>query len=413
TTTSLADRASRRLASAGRRALSTSDSGAAIKLLERALALQGDPTAARADILVALGEALGKAGRLSEARSHLQEALSWAESTGDPVAQAVVNVALYYGWGEKPLIAEAAATLVEAGLHREAAMAYRRLAYMHLGSGDLSDCLRYVDLAIAQATESPDRHLLARLLAMRAWVWGLGPMPVAAAIEAIEGLLLEVVEYGSARSLVLLYLVAMYGQIGRFDDARAAAAQSRASALELGQPIAAAGTSHASGPMERLAGRVEAAERELRADNEALEAAGEQLLRSTTLGYLAHVLCDRAALDEALELTVEAEAISDDEDYLSQILWRSARARALARRDPQAALALAMDAVDRTAATDILIDRGDALLSLAEVLDAIGRPDDAAHATEEAIVLFQAKGATAYVERAERLLAQVVAKKAP
>lgn len=198
-------------------------------------------------------------------------------------------------------------------------------------------------------------------------------------------------------------LAEQYGLIARFEDARAAAALSRSIALELGQPFDAATTSHVSAPNERLAGNGMVAERELRADIRTLEGAGEQWMGSTTAGFLAHMLCDRDAFDEATKLTEEAEAISADDDNLSQVLWRSARARALARRDPVSAVKLARDAVARAAATEILIDHGNALLSLAEVHEVAGRLQDAV----DAIALFQAKGATAYVNRAEAHLQQL------
>ena len=53
------------------------------------------------------------------------------------------------------------------------------------------------------------------------------------------------------------------------------------------------------------------------------------------------------------------------------------------------------------------MDHGNALLSLAEVHEAAGRLQDAVDAVWEAIALFQAKGATAYVERAEAHLQQL------
>lgn len=151
-------------------------------------------------------------------------------------------------------------------------------------------------------------------------------------------------------------------------------------------------TSLNSGPMERLAGNLEEAEAELRADYEALQNLEERYVSPTTAGFLAHVLCDRGALDEALTLTEEAESIAAPDDYLSQVLWRSARGRALARRDPDSALELAKDAVSRAAEADSLVDHGNALLSLAEVLEVTGRREESSSAIRDAIALFQAKG---------------------
>ena len=411
-TAALGERAAQRLASAGRRALYTSDSGAAIKLLERALVLRPEPGAGRAETLIALGEASHFGGRLFESQAYLEEALRWAGSVRERTIEAMARIALVsvrivvssidFG-DEEAGMAHDAVVLEEAGRHREAAMAYRKLGGLHADGGRYDEAVHFMDLSIAQARLSGDRHLLARSLTAQAGVWTGGPMPANGVIEAIEPLALESDASGQARSTVLFCLVELYAETGRFDEARAAAALSRSIATDMGQPLEAAATSLASGPMERLAGNLEQAQAELRADYETLQHSDELYISSTTAGFLAHVLCDRGALDEALSLTEEAESISAPHDYLSQVLWRSARGRALARRDPHAALELTKDAVSRAAETDFLVDHGNALLSLAEVLELTGRREESVGAIMEAIALFQAKGASAYVERAEKL----------
>ena len=298
-------------------------------------------------------------------------------------------------------VASAAAVLETAGLHREAAKAYRLIAVMHFDGSRHDEALRFADLAIAQARLSQDRHQVAATLAFRASLWTSGPLPADAVIEAIEPLLPEVEGSGIARSFMFFSLVELYGMTGRFDEAREAAALSRSIALDLGHVFEAAATSQASGPMERLAGNLEMAETELRADLETLMQAGERRLGSTTAGFLAHVLCDRSVMDEALTLTEQAESISAEDDYLSQVLWRSARARIRATQDPQAALGLAAEAVARAGAAGDPVVHGGSLLSLAEVREVADRWPEALGAIQQAITLFQSKGATAYVERAE------------
>jgi len=411
-TMALAERAARRLVSAGMRVLNTSDAGAAVKLLERALTLQPVATGGRAEILIALGEALLSAGRLTEAQVFAEEALEWARAAGERTIEAMALVALaevnlMVDPGELSNkgaeVAQAAMVLEEAGRHREAAKANRLLGVLHGDGGRYDEAIRFMDVAVAQASLSHDRHQLARSLATRALQMTVGPQPATTVIEAIEPLVLEVGASGSARGVVLLNLVEAYGLVSRFEEARAAAALSRSIAIDMGQPIEAAGTSLASGPMERLAGNLEAAETELRADYETLKGFAEHRYSSTVAGFLAHVLCDRGAMGEALTLTNEAEHLSAEDDYLSQVLWRSARGRALAASDPDAAMSLARDAVARVAATDFLVDHGNALLSLAEVHEVAGRREDAVAAIDAAVALFEAKGATAYVHRAEGL----------
>ena len=408
---SLAERAAKRLASAGRRALNISGSVAAITLLERALALETEPSADRAETLIALGEAAGRAGRLAAGQPYIEEALGWASNSGNDIIEAVAKVALTSaGFNLDPrsvssddsaAVASAAAVLETAGLHREAAKAYRLIAIMHFDGSRHGEALHFAALAITQARLSQDRHQVAATLAFRASLWTSGPLPADAVIEAIEPLLPEVEGSGIPRSFMFFSLVELYGMTGRFDEAREAAALSRSIALDLGHVFEAAATSLASGPMERLAGNLEMAETELRADYETLMQAGERRLGSTTAGFLAHVLCDRNVIDEALTLTEQAEHISAEDDYLSQVLWRSARARALATRDPQQALGLAAEAVARAGAAGDPVFHGGSLLSLAEVHEAADRWPEALNAIQQAITLFQSKGATAYVEQAE------------
>jgi class 3 adenylate cyclase len=415
----LAERAAKRLASAGRRALEISGPAAAITLLERALGLEIEPSADRAETLIALGEAISRAGRLAAGQPYIEEALGWASNAGNDIIEAVARVALTsasfnldpggVSRDDSAAVAAAAAVLETAGLHWEAAKAYRLIAVMHFDGSRHDEALRFAELAIVQARLSQDRHQVAATLAFRASLWTSGPLPAAAVIEAIERLLPEVEGSGIPRSFMFFNLVELYGMTGRFDEAREAAALSRSIALDLGHVFEAAATSHASGPMERVAGNLESAETELRADYETLMQAGERRLGSTTAGFLAHVLCDRGVMDEALTLTEQAERISAEDDYLSQVLWRSARARALATQDPQAALGLATEAVARAGAAGDPVFHGGALLSLAEVHEAADRWQEALSAIQGAIILFQAKGATAYVERAEERREKVLA----
>ena len=52
-----------------------SGSVAAITLMERALRLEKEPSADRAETLIALGEATGRAGRLAAGQPYIEEAL--------------------------------------------------------------------------------------------------------------------------------------------------------------------------------------------------------------------------------------------------------------------------------------------------------------------------------------------------
>ena len=67
-----------------------------------------------------------------------------------------------------------------------------------------------------------------------------------------------------------------------------------------------------------------AAERELRADDASLAELGERYFRSTVVGMLAGVLAEAGRFDDAPGVVETARELADDDDTLSQVLWRTA-----------------------------------------------------------------------------------------
>lgn len=93
-----------------------------------------------------------------------------------------------------------------------------------------------------------------------------------------------------------------------------------------------------------------------------------------------------------------------DDDVTSQVQWRAARAKVLARRDGDpAAEALAREAVDRALATDGFDIRGDAWLDRRKLCARPVTAAAAAVAAWEAVSVYESKGATAYVALAQAL----------
>ncbi|NUT54489.1 MAG: hypothetical protein HOQ03_00715, partial [Thermoleophilia bacterium] len=68
------------------------------------------------------------------------------------------------------------------------------------------------------------------------------------------------------------------------------------------------------------------------------------------------------------------------------------------------ALALAREAVAGLEPTDLLSQRGDAMLDLAAVLAISGRREESEAAVRRAVALFERKGNAAAAERAQQLL---------
>jgi hypothetical protein len=103
--------------------------------------------------------------------------------------------------------------------------------------------------------------------------------------------------------------------------------------------------------------------------------------------------------------SVTASAAAED-DPQSQALWRSVRAKVLARRrDREKALELAQSAVEQLRATDALVWQADALVDLAETRLLLDDIVGAREAVGEATRLYELKGSEVAAERARALVA--------
>jgi ATP/maltotriose-dependent transcriptional regulator MalT len=195
---------------------------------------------------------------------------------------------------------------------------------------------------------------------------------------------------------------------GNFDQARELYRRSRATLEELGWNFLAALTSMDSGAVEMLAGDPVAAERELRGDYEALHRMGEKNYVSTTAALLADALYQQRRFDEAEALAAESERLAARDDVVTQVLWRSVRAKVRAQqRRAEEAQALGHEAVDLLRRSEAPEWQGNALMDLAEILRLSGNEAEAAMAAEEAAVLFERKGSIVSLQRARGFLTAV------
>ena len=106
-----------------------------------------------------------------------------------------------------------------------------------------------------------------------------------------------------------------------------------------------------------------------------------------------------------------SESTAAADDVVSQVIWRGARAKLLARQGRvDEAEKLAREAVRLIAQTDQLTDHAATLLDLAEVLRLAGRPDAANAAVHEAIELYTRKGNTVSAGHARSLIASLAAR---
>ena len=196
--------------------------------------------------------------------------------------------------------------------------------------------------------------------------------------------------------------------LGRFDEARAILAQTRAELAERGGGIRLATTAYMASEVELLAGDPAAAA-ELGAEGcRLLEELGEQSILSTAAGKLAQALYALDRLDEADAWAGRAAELGASDDAFTQMLWRQVRAKVLARRGEHAeAERLAREAVAVGEETDMLDAQGDTHADLAEVLLLAGKPDEAAAALEQALERYERKGNLVSTQRARARLADL------
>jgi tetratricopeptide (TPR) repeat protein len=412
-------RAADLLASAGRRAFARNDLPASLNLLGRAVPLLAADDPERLDLLVDLGTALHESGEFAKADEVLVDAAEASEASSDARLSAHAALArLYLRMFTDPgvkldeireEIERSIPVFEEHDDHRGLARAWRLLSWVHNYALRQRPRQQALERALDLARRAGDR--LEEILCL----YGLasppvhGPIRVPEAVSFLEHIADQAtgdrrVEFGVAFSMA--FLEAMRG---RFEEGREMARRAVAIQEDLGMRFEGAATAaEAFGFVEVLAGDLIAAERQVRLGYEILERLGETSYRSTQAAELALILCALGSFAEADQLTNVSEETAADEDMLSQILWRRARAETLAHRgDLHRAQALAREAVALAEPTDALNVKGAALMDLAEVMRVSGREGEAIPVAEQAIELFEQKGNVVSAERAHRSLTEL------
>jgi tetratricopeptide (TPR) repeat protein len=182
---------------------------------------------------------------------------------------------------------------------------------------------------------------------------------------------------------------------GRFEEARALTARSRAASEDLGLIPLSNGLERTAARVEILAGNPAASERAARAAAEyATRLPGTWGFHVAAAIDLARAVSDQGRPLEALQILDESEQHPAPPGWNGTFARRpTVRALALAklgRLEP--AEAIAREAVHRASRTQFLGYHADALVALAEVMRAAGRPAEAAVALEEALALYERKG---------------------
>ena len=407
---SLAAAARRRLGIAGGRAGVRGDNVAAANLLERAAALTPPD---EVDIAVEndLVDTLFWSGRGDDARRRATLLAERASAAGDRVGELCgrlmdARVRFYL---EPQGAAENLAALVEDALPIfQAARDDRALFIAYSGLGLAANMRAQMDAwrdADEQAFVHAQRAGLTHHLEMgRAMARYFGTTPVSELLAWLD----EEEARGVPAHLFRRHRALCLAMLGRIDRARELLAEVSDELRDRGGGMAVAtAMGQDQVVVELLAGDFAAAAEHGEESCRLLDELGEKAILSTAAGRLAQALYALDRLDEADGWAGRSSELGASDDAMTQMLWRQARAKVLARHGSEEAEPLAWEAVAIGEKTDMLDAQGDAYADLGEVLLLAGKPDEAVRALEQALECYERKGNIVSSRRAQTRLAEI------
>jgi predicted ATPase/class 3 adenylate cyclase len=237
-----------------------------------------------------------------------------------------------------------------------------------------------------------------------------GPLPVDEGIERCKEFLAKAGDDPTIRAFCCVERAVLEAMSGEFELARELLAEGTQVITDLGLTVWDANNAQETFFVETLAGNYQSAADTLRSSYATLEDLGERAFLSTIAGFLAHALHALGELEEADRFSRVGETAAAPDDVLSQVLWRTARAKIRAESgDTEGAEGLAREAVRLAEATELLNTQGDALLDLAFVLAHGSRREEALAAAEDAARRFEQKGNRPSLLRARRVAGELKA----
>jgi class 3 adenylate cyclase/tetratricopeptide (TPR) repeat protein len=415
---SLAERAGELLGAAGRRASARDDMHAAIKLLDRALALLSGESPARLELMRELGGAFWALGETARSEALLNGLLEAATAIGDRRVEhhARLELAQHRTMSEPDVsmaeFEEVARKVIrvfeDLGDDEGLAVAWRRLSLVPRAHGDFRACEDALEHALHHARRAGIAKEEARVLSSLCDILVYGPAPVEEALQRCTALRERAKSNRLTEAGVLAPMASLLAMRGDFDEARALCVEVERMCEELGLRLTLIGLTETMGAIEQLAGDAIAAEGVLRRGYEIASASGNASFVAFQGGLLAEVLLLQDRIDEAEKLVHQSEGAAAS-DFGAQTHWRRTRAKLeSARGHHERAIELAREAVEIAGGTDALTMHGDALMRLAEVLRAAGRSKEAESAARDALELYERKGNTVSAQRATALLADPV-----
>jgi len=397
----LAQRAGAHLQTAGRASFARGDMPAAINLFSRAADLLPQDRSV-IQLYTDLGQAYAESAALDESDRVMERAVDLATAGGDELVIARTRMAqgMLAFWGNPPielaLEIEREASVWAPRFDAAGDVAGAAIAWAAVGSFAWSRC-HAEDAANAwrraidgfRATD--DKLLASEYLGWLASSIVWGPIPCRDGVLALEALADEARDAPVAVSDISESLGTLRLLLGEVDEARALFVEADRRKREMGRTLPLAHSSQQLGLLERLAGNAAESERILREGVTVLTEASSSAV-AIVAAFHAESLYELGRYEEAdraAATAIDAWAM----DVASSVIGMRVRAMVGAR-------AGRLDDAERTArkalaiidGTDFIVDRGDARIGLAEVLELAGRRDEAVDEATEALRLYQAKG---------------------
>jgi len=416
-TADLVSRARAALQAAGDRAMTLNAFSSAAGYYRAALALwPEDAQSQRAGLLRLLGTMLHEAGDPRAAETVLAEGSQAAAAADLPALRARIRVLLAEIHGTQGLSyaealeeCEAATTILQgAGDLEGLAEAWLLAGQLRVWLGESPADQEAFEHALTYARRSGNRRVQLRASAGLVGILCRLPVPADVAIARAGQLLQEASDEPWAEADALVWLAPLYACTGRFAEARDALARGQSNVRRLRPDDPWAQGAIPGGLTELVAGNPTAAERHLRKGYKAFHAMEERGYLSSLAGMLAEAVYRQDRLDEAQQLTEEAETLAAPDDFDAQARWRATRAKLLARRGQfRAARQLADEATALVSQTSDAVLLAQTFMDKAEVNRLAGAYDQAAASMHAALRIYEDKHVAPLAERAKAALANL------
>jgi DNA-binding SARP family transcriptional activator len=394
--------AAERLGTAGRRAFMRSDVPAGVNLVSRAVALLRADDPLRVELVpnVRAVQGVSELSELSWADRVLTEAVEAAATTGDRrlAGHALVQRGLLRLFTEADVtsqeILQTARQAIDAfevlGDELGLARAWRLAAQGHYLARAAEASAQAAERALEHARRANDRFEQVEVLEWLLVALLFGPCPAAEGSDRCRRLLRDFAGHPELEARVAGALAWFEAAQGHVEPTRELLAEARAAMDDHGEIIGFV-MFYVAGTLTLADERAEA-EEVLRVGYDTLGALGRTGHYGAIALRLAQLSYTRGDLEDAEKYLEEVAGCLRANDVWDQSHWRAERAKILARRGEFAAgEELVREAVRFAAASDFLTAQADALADMSEVLELVGKRDEAIRTLEAAIELYLKK----------------------